>query len=84
MRGINIIPMSHGGIKKEIRFLTSTGSYADKSYFFCKDASWYPAFESELLQFPKGSHDDMVDCLSQFAKWYVDFANILDYWCTVV
>lgn len=84
MRGVNIVPISHGGIKKEIRFLTSTGSYADKSYFFCKDASWYPAFESELLQFPKGSHDDMVDCLSQFAKWHTDFTSMLDYWCMVV
>jgi hypothetical protein len=27
-------------------------------------ASWYPAFASELLSFPAGKHDDMVDALA--------------------
>jgi hypothetical protein len=26
-------------------------------------ASWYPAFRSELLSFPAGKHDDQVDAL---------------------
>jgi hypothetical protein len=26
-------------------------------------ASWYPAFRSELLNFPAGKHDDQVDAL---------------------
>jgi hypothetical protein len=26
-------------------------------------ASWYPAFRSELLTFPSGKHDDQVDAL---------------------
>ena len=26
-------------------------------------ASWYPAFRSELLNFPAGKHDDICDCL---------------------
>lgn len=28
---------------------------------FDNDASWYPEFENELLQFPRGEHDDYVD-----------------------
>lgn len=27
------------------------------------NASWYPAFKSELLAFPAGKHDDCVDAL---------------------
>ena len=27
------------------------------------NASWYPAFRSELLSFPAGKHDDQVDAL---------------------
>jgi len=29
---------------------------------FPEDAPWLEAFESELLDFPNGRHDDMVDC----------------------
>lgn len=32
-------------------------------------AGWLPAFESELLEFPHGRHDDQVDALTQ----YLDF-----------
>lgn len=28
------------------------------------DASWYPDFEEEMLTFPRGKHDDMVDATS--------------------
>lgn len=31
---------------------------------FNKDALWYPAFEQELLQFPKGQYKDQVDALA--------------------
>ena len=27
------------------------------------NASWYPAFRSELLSFPAGKHDDQVDAI---------------------
>ena len=29
-----------------------------------KDAEWYPAFEEEMLTFPRGKHDDQVDATS--------------------
>lgn len=32
--------------------------YADRT------APWWPAFEAECLSFPKGDHDDWVDCFS--------------------
>lgn len=31
---------------------------------FHKKASWYPVFEEELLQFPKGAYKDQVDALA--------------------
>ena len=32
-------------------------------------ASWLHDFETELLEFPGGIHDDQVDALSQFLHW---------------
>ena len=79
--GVSIIPISHGGIKKEIRFSTATGAMSSGTYFFPKDATWYPSFESELMQFPKGRHDDRCDCLSQFAHWEVKQSLMFNFWC---
>jgi predicted phage terminase large subunit-like protein len=33
---------------------------------FDKAADWYDDVEQEMLQFPRGAHDDIVDTLSQF------------------
>lgn len=33
---------------------------------FDKSADWYDDVEQEMLQFPRGAHDDFVDTLSQF------------------
>ncbi len=32
-------------------------------------ASWLQDFQTEVLQFPHGRHDDQVDSLSQFLAW---------------
>jgi hypothetical protein len=32
---------------------------------FDKSADWYDDVEQEMLQFPRGGHDDVVDTLSQ-------------------
>lgn len=34
-----------------------------------RHAGWLAAFESELLAFPNGSHDDQVDALAQYLNW---------------
>ena len=34
-----------------------------------REASWLPAYESELLAFPTGRHDDQVDSTSQALHW---------------
>jgi predicted phage terminase large subunit-like protein len=37
---------------------------------FPKDAFWLSEFISELLAFPNGRHDDQVDSVSQFLRWW--------------
>ncbi len=32
-------------------------------------APWLQDFQTEILQFPAGKHDDQIDSLSQFLKW---------------
>jgi predicted phage terminase large subunit-like protein len=34
-----------------------------------KQASWLGDLKAELLQFPRGAHDDQVDSISQFLNW---------------
>ena len=35
-----------------------------------KSAPWLGDFLSELLAFPNGRHDDQVDSVSQFLRWW--------------
>ena len=37
-----------------------------------RNASFMPAFRSELLQFPNAKHDDQVDSVSQFLEWVTE------------
>ncbi|MCO6384926.1 phage terminase large subunit [Oceanicola sp. 502str15] len=34
-----------------------------------KEAPWLAEFQREIVNFPRGKHDDQVDSLSQFLKW---------------
>jgi predicted phage terminase large subunit-like protein len=36
---------------------------------FDKSAPWYPEFETELLQFDRGQHDDQVDMMKMFGLY---------------
>jgi len=65
-----IVPISHGGVAKEIRFRNSTGAMANGNIYFPKQATWLFDFEDQLMKFPKGSHDDDCDAFSQFLNWF--------------
>src|SRR5207302_997804 len=39
-------------------------------------APWWSAFEAELLQFPKGAHDDQVDALSGALQLAIERAPV--------
>tara|TARA_R110000868_G_scaffold17344_1_gene76332 strand:- start:12931 stop:14406 length:1476 start_codon:yes stop_codon:yes gene_type:complete len=65
-----IVPLKHGGIKKEIRFYNATGAMANGNIYLPKEATWLFDFEESLMQFPNGSHDEDPDCLGQFINYY--------------
>lgn len=46
---------------KELRARSMQGRLAQGKVFFPRQAPWLNKFELELLQFPAGAHDDMVD-----------------------
>jgi len=46
---------------KELRARSMQGRLAQGKVFFPRSAPWLGKFELELLQFPTGTHDDMVD-----------------------
>ena len=65
-----IIPIAHGGVKKEIRFYNSTGAMANGNIYLPKEATWLFDFEESLMQFPNASHDEDADCLAQYLLWF--------------
>ena len=51
-------------VDKEERARSIVGRVRVHGVRFFKDADWYPAFEAELCQFPRGQYDDQVDAFS--------------------
>ena len=50
---------------KTVRALAATAKMEGGLILFPSDgASWWDEFKTELLAFPRGKHDDQVDCLS--------------------
>jgi hypothetical protein len=48
---------------KGVRAQSIRGRMALEGLYVPTKAPWYPAFRSELLSFPAGKHDDIVDAL---------------------
>ena len=48
---------------KGVRAQSIRGRMALEGLYVPIKAPWYPAFRSELLSFPAGKHDDIVDAL---------------------
>jgi predicted phage terminase large subunit-like protein len=66
---INIIANTPKGSKKE-RFTGTTGYYADERVRFLKDATWLESIKKEILTFPSGRNDDMVDAITQAIEYF--------------
>lgn len=60
----NFVQLSHGGKDKVQRFRNMQGRLRAKTVKFDKQGDWYPAFEEEILKFPRGTKDDQVDALA--------------------
>lgn len=68
-RGLWAFPYDSDGLKtgnrdKSARAVAIQGRTRQGMVLFPRDASWLPAFEAELLSFPSGTHDDMVDAFA--------------------
>lgn len=61
---LSLYPLSHGGKDKVQRARSIQARMRAKGVRFDTIADWYPAFEDEILNFPRGKHDDQVDALA--------------------
>lgn len=59
------LPSIHDKVTRAQSF---RGRMAAGRVYFPKDYPWVPALLKELMEFPRGKHDDQVDCLSLFGR----------------
>ena len=64
--GVTVRPL-RAEVDKFTRSLTAQVRLESGQIWFPWGATWLPDFESELLAFPKGTHDDQADVLSYAA-----------------
>ena len=50
--------------KKELRIDAIQPRFAVGTVWFKKDAAWLDKIETELLAYPHGAHDDVIDALA--------------------
>ncbi|WP_377190456.1 phage terminase large subunit [Ruegeria meonggei] len=65
---IRTIPIKPEG-DKIVRMATCSAQIESGSVLLPRKAVWMNDFQSELLAFPEGHHDDQVDALSQLINW---------------
>jgi phage terminase large subunit-like protein len=58
---LNLLPLKHGGKDKQTRARSIQARLRAHGIKFDREGDWYPVFENEILQFPRGKHDDQVD-----------------------
>jgi len=61
---LNLCPMNPGTTDKRTRSMTIRARMRAKMVKFDKEASWFPDFMNECLEFDRGKTDDQVDALS--------------------
>jgi predicted phage terminase large subunit-like protein len=64
----NILPLKHGGTRKEERIKMLQPRFKAHTIWFPDDAPWLAEMEAELMSFTmegcKGLHDDLIDALA--------------------
>jgi phage uncharacterized protein (putative large terminase), C-terminal domain len=60
----NLYQLEHAGKDKMARGRSIQARVRAKSVKFNKGAHWYQDFEDEVCTFPRGKHDDQVDCFA--------------------
>lgn len=54
---------------KETRARTTAAMVESRKVALPEQAHWLADYEHEMMSFPNGKHDDMVDSTSQFLRW---------------
>jgi len=67
--GLPVVPL-RADTDKVSRSLLIAARINEGMVFFLKPAKWLDAFESELLQFPNGRHDDQLDALAYTVRLF--------------
>lgn len=60
----NLVQLEHQGKDKTARSRSIQARLRAHTIKFNKGANWYPDFENEVCAFPRGKHDDQVDCFA--------------------
>lgn len=60
----NLVQLEHAGKDKISRSRSIQARVRAKTVKFDKSKDWYQAFEDEVCAFPRGKHDDQVDCFA--------------------
>lgn len=61
---LNLHPMNPGTTDKRTRSMPIRARVQARMVKFDTEATWWPAFKEELLEFDRGTHDDMVDAFA--------------------
>lgn len=61
---LSLYLLKHGGKDKLTRARSIQARMRAHGVKFDTGAEWYPSFENEMLQFPRGKHDDQVDAFA--------------------
>jgi predicted phage terminase large subunit-like protein len=73
-----IVAMPTKGLSKEVRARNETGQMANGNVYLPKNATWLQEFKDQLMMFPNGKHDDMVDCFV-YCLQYVRENQMINY-----
>lgn len=66
--GLNLIAI-RPKFDKETRAAQASAAIEAGRVFLPREAAWLADFETEVLTFPHGKHDDQVDSMTQFLRW---------------
>jgi len=69
---VNLVPLKPHKSDKLARARSIQARMRAQAVKFDKQAEWYPDLESELLQFPRGRHDDLVDAMA-YLGYLIDY-----------
>jgi predicted phage terminase large subunit-like protein len=61
---LNLVNLKHGGKDKVARARSIQARMRARGVKFASQEDWFPNFQEELMQFPRGKHDDQVDCFA--------------------